>query len=95
MISQPENLEGDESFDRHEMDYHSEPGPTDDELVNKEGLQVANLKLSGLYYIDGIEYEYSKANRIIEQSLNLIKVGSTSGYNNYYSNPKYTPTKIK
>lgn len=95
MISQPENLEGDQSFERKKMDYHSEPGPTDDEMVNQEGLQVANQKLSGLYYIDGIEYEYSKANRIIEQSLNLIKVGKTSGYNNYYSNPKYTPTKIQ
>jgi len=49
---------------------------------------VINMKLSGLYYIDGMTWEYSPSTESIMQSLILIKKGKTSGYLNKHNATK-------
>jgi hypothetical protein len=63
----------------------------DIDTMTKETNMVLNTALSGLYYIDGMEFVYDKsiAERI-EQKLILLKIGNRSNLDN-----KYTPTKIK
>ena len=55
----------------------------------EEKIKIArNMKLSGLYYIDGMFWEYSPAMGSILQSLILIKKGKTSGYLNKHNATK-------
>ena len=51
-------------------------------------MTLMNMKLSGLYYIDGMTWEYSPAMGSILQSLILIKKGKTTGYLNKHNATK-------
>ena len=65
--------------------------------IGQEGNQVPNGAVSGLYYIDGMEFEWDNWNRDIKQTLYLIKKGRMSNPANKYStpvvNPDWIPTK--
>lgn len=43
------------------------------ESLNDDTIEMPNFELSGLYYVDGIEYEYSAASRRFVETLYLIK----------------------
>ncbi len=88
MLSQPENLKGDMGTVKKDFTYKDENNLTDAEIVEAEGLQAINMKLTDLYYIDSILFEYSNKIGEIEETLFLIKKGDVSGYNNYHSFPK-------
>jgi flagellar biosynthesis chaperone FliJ len=88
MIAQANNLNGDESWEKPEMSKKDPYYLTDYDIVENEGLQMMNFKLSDLYYIDSILFEYSSEVGEIEETLFLIKKGKVSGYDNYHSRPK-------
>jgi len=56
-----------------------------EELVTNSTIWVPNIKLSGLYYIDGMKFEYNPNIGKIDQTIFLIKKGSTSGYVNKFN----------
>ena len=64
------------------------PLPTEvnqDDLVRDSDAWLPNMKLTGLYYIDGMIFEYKPSVNKIDQTLILIKKGSTSGLMNKYN----------
>ena len=68
-----------------------------DEIQNKKkildnpDIGIPNLSISGIYFIDGIEYEYTKGMEKIEQTLYLIKQTPSNNYLNMSSLPKLSP----
>lgn len=62
---------------------------TSENILN-EGNVIINIALSGLYYIDGMEFTYDSSIGKIKQKLILLKKGIRSNFNN-----KHTPAKIK
>lgn len=92
MMSNEQNLVGDQGTDRPKLEFrYDEENITDDEIILSEGMQLLSGKLSDLYYIDSIVYEYSKLVGEIEQTLYLIKKGATSGYNNAHTHTRIEP----
>ena len=79
MIMQESNLDGNET---------TEPDQTYDNEVEAEQGLVSNMKLSDIYYIDGIFFEYNNEMRTIKQTLKLIKKGKISGYDNLHTLPR-------
>lgn len=64
------------------------PLPTElnqDDLVRDDNAWLPNMKLTGLYYVDGMIFEYKPSTGKIDQTLILIKKGATSGYMNKYN----------
>lgn len=65
-----------------------------EDIIMDGGAYMPNIKLSGLYYIDGMSFDYSnEAGRII-QTLFLIKKGKTSGYENRHTSPRVPKNEI-
>jgi hypothetical protein len=60
--------------------------------VQDDGNMFANFKLTGLYYIDGMNFIYSTSEGRIIQELILLKKGPTSGYQNRHTAPKVDDT---
>lgn len=58
------------------------------DLVLDPGEQFINIKLSGIYYIDGMTFKYDIGEQRIIQILHLIKKGMTSGYENRHTMSK-------
>lgn len=84
MLSQASNIGGAASITPDEINVESD---TELNLVESECDDVLNVKLTDLYYVDGIEFEYNENDSIV-QILSLIKKGHTSGYNNIHTLPK-------
>lgn len=87
-----------EPNDEIEEDATPLPDEINKEDINlDDGAYMPNMKLSGLYYIDGMRFEYSPQIGKINQILLLFKKGSTSGYGNKHTTPKVpdkrTPNK--
>lgn len=61
---------------------------TTDAILSDDSIGVPNLEVSGIYYIDGIEYEFNQTG-LMQQYLYLIKhSGVNNSYLNYSSLPK-------
>lgn len=58
------------------------------DIVLDDSALMPNFKLTGLYYIDGMKWEYEPSYGQIIQSLKLIKKGITSGYHNKHNAPR-------
>ncbi len=72
--------------------------PTDEidnkqDIINNPMFGVPNLSISGIYFIDGIEYEYRRGNEKITQILYLIKQTPVNNYLNMSSLPKLSPNE--
>ena len=64
------------------------------DLIRDSDAFAVSLKLSGIYYIDGMTFEYTPETGKINQTLRLIKKGLTSGYINRHNGigvPELTP----
>ena len=48
-----------------------------------------NIAISGIYYIDGVEFEYNKSREDIIQTLYLVKKGDINNWDNRTSEPKF------
>ena len=55
------------------------------DLIIDSDMYLPNAKLSGLYYIDGMKFEYSQETGKIDQTLKLLKKGITTGYYNRHT----------
>lgn len=76
-------------------DESNVPLPTEvnqEDIIMDGGAYMPNMKLSGLYYIDGMTFEYARDSGRIVQILHLIKKGKTSGYENRHNNPRMPQT---
>ena len=76
-------------------DESNVPLPTEvnqEDIIMDGGAYMPNMKLSGLYYIDGMTFEYARDRGRIVQILHLIKKGKTSGYENRHNNPRMPQT---
>ena len=58
------------------------------DLIEREDISLPNIGLSGMYYIDGMRFEYSYKENKISQYLLLIKRGSLSNLSNFETAPK-------
>lgn len=65
-----------------------------EDLTLDDGAYMPNFKLSGLYYIDGMRFEYNQQIGKINQILLLFKKGSTSGYENRHTVPKVPNSRM-
>ena len=84
-----------EASEEIEEDRSNIPNEINEEdIIQDDGAYMPNFKLSGLYYIDGMKFEYSIELGRIVQTLYLIKKGSTSGYANKHTMPKVPDSKI-
>jgi hypothetical protein len=63
------------------------------DVINNPMFGVPNLSISGIYFIDGIEYEYRRGNEKITQILYLIKQTPVNNYLNMSSLPKLSPNE--
>lgn len=63
-------------------------GNTDAELLTSNKKVIVNFALSGLYYIDGIEYYYNREEQRIVQYMYLIKRGIQSNMQNPFTGPR-------
>ena len=59
-----------------------------EEIINNPDFGIPNLSISGIYLINGIEYEYSQGHEKIYQTLYLIKQTPINNYLNMSSLPK-------
>lgn len=57
----------------------------DGDVILDGRVMTVNLKLSDIYYIDGMTFEYDSKEGKINQTLKLIKRGITSGYTNKHN----------
>jgi len=80
-----------DSVQQPEIELPSEINEED--IIMDGGALVPNIKLSGLYYIDGMQFEYSYDIGRIVQTLFLIKKGNTSGYYNKHNLPRVPADK--
>ena len=48
-----------------------------------------NIALSGIYYIDGVEFDYTSEREEIVQTLYLVKKGNILNWDNRTSKPKF------
>lgn len=62
----------------------------DKDTQTQTGKMVVNLAISGMYYIDGMEFTYEQIEGKLVQKLILLKKGIRTNIEN-----KHTPTKIK
>lgn len=92
LISELENITSEN--DNTEMTKIESDDVDIKELLINDGNQFPNYKLSGLYYIDGMQFEYERNNGRIIQTLFLIKKGSTSGYENKHTSPKVDASNL-
>lgn len=60
----------------------------EEDVIMDGGVMVPNMKLSGMYYIDGMKFEYKYETNRIVQTLFLIKKGKTTGYHNRHNVPR-------
>jgi len=78
------------NLSRNDTDIDADVHDLPDEINQKdtmmdESVYMPNLKLSGLYYIDGMKFIYDRNKGSIVQSLQLLKKGKTSGYHNKHN----------
>jgi len=59
-----------------------------EDIIMDDRAYMPNIKLSGLYYIDGMTFEFRYDVGRIVQILHLIKKGNTSGYENRHTTPR-------
>lgn len=85
MMSNEPNVFGDQGDKKPPMTTEDDHDLTDIDILTSEGIMFPNVKLSDIYYIDGIVFEYSLSVGEIEQTLYLIKQGKTSGYHNAHT----------
>lgn len=64
------------------------------EILDNPKFGVPNYAISGIYYINGIEYSYKGDNKKIVQTLYLIKQTPANNYLNMSSIPKLTPNML-
>ncbi len=81
------NLAGDDSPDAYPTDKETEG------ILNDASAGLIDLAVSGMYYIDGMEFDYvndshGSRNPEIVQKLFLIKKGIMTNYSNFVSVPK-------
>ena len=50
---------------------------------------LLNITVSGIYYIDGVEFEYNKDDEDIVQTLYLVKKGNIYNWDNRTTKPKF------
>lgn len=93
MIKNANNLGG--STDVQSGVLGTPPNLDEQAMTMSDGTQYQNLKLSGLYYIDGMRFEYNIETQEIYQTLILFKKGIVSGYQNRHSVPKLPLHKIE
>lgn len=70
---------------------HPETGEehmTNRELIQNQGVPLPVMTKCGLYYIDGMTFEYSFSNNQIEQTLYLIKRGNLTSMQNKHTSAK-------
>ena len=79
MIMQESNLVGNDT---------TEPDKTYDTAIEAEQGLISNMKLSDVYYIDSIYFEYRNDMQSIKQILKLIKQGNNNGYENLHTSPR-------
>lgn len=87
MFDNVSNIEGIPDDTKTDVINVSDKWPTD-ELWRDDSAFMPNIKLSGLYYIDGMKWEYTPELGHISQSLTLIKKGITTGYFNRHNPPR-------
>lgn len=59
----------------------NEQSPSNSQFVSEQNIEIVNQGLSGLYYIDGVEFEYNiEREQKIYQKLTLIKKGVWGNY---------------
>jgi hypothetical protein len=85
IAEQTSNIVGNQDTKNDDMHFMEEwsKGTT---LID-DNLWVLNIKLSGMYYIDGMEFLFNHDYNEIIQILYLIKKGKTTGYNNKHTPP--------
>ena len=92
MVKNVNNLSGNQDVQSSELNMP--PNLAERAITMSDGTQFQNLKLSGLYYIDGMRFEYDSEAQEIRQTLILFKKGIVSGYQNRHSIPKLPLDKI-
>jgi len=58
------------------------------DMTIDEKTQIFNPSLSGMYYIDGMRFEYRYQENIIKQFVQLIKKSNLNNINNLHTLPK-------
>lgn len=67
---------------------NSGDGTDINEILNNENAGVINLSVSGIYFINGIDYTYTPSSKQIKQTLYLIRQIPSTNFTNYSSLPK-------
>ena len=67
----------------------------EEDIIMDGGVMMPNIKLSGMYYIDGMKFEYKPEYGRIVQTLFLIKKGKTTGYQNKHNIPRMPIDEIE
>ena len=79
-----DNITGEEdNIDAASIDINEDI--TEDDIIMDGDYYLPNFKLSGLYYIDGMTFEYARDEGRIIQTLHLIKKGILTGYENRHT----------
>jgi len=64
-------------------------GVSDNDLLEHDGVGVTSPEDSGIYYIDGIRYDYIAGNETIQQYLYLIRKGPILSMDNRSTMAKF------
>ena len=88
MMANWSNFNGKEDTDKEEPEVQE--GLKNHEIDN--ATPIMNIAISGIYYIDGVEFEYNKSREDIIQTLYLVKKGDINNWDNRTSKPKFKDT---
>lgn len=87
LLSSMGNLVGQQVDGQENTDLEID-GKTIRDLIQSEAIQLPVPSKSGLYYIDGMEFDYNANKQTITQKLYLIRRGNESSYQNRHTYPR-------
>ena len=68
---------------------HLSAGPwSDKDLIDRNDIELPNMGLTGMYYIDSMRFEYNYNENQLKQYVRLIKKCRLSNISNFYTAPK-------
>ena len=82
------NLTGEVKIEQDKLDDESDTKTNPEYMIENDHVWFRNEKLSGMYYIDSMEFIFNHDYNEIVQILYLIKKGSTTGYHNAHTLPR-------
>lgn len=96
LLESSTNVDGNNTIEKDNIsaELKASTGMSLRDIAINSGIPVTETQKNGIYYIDGMTFEYSYGDNEIVQTLYLIKKGSQTNLNNKYTSPRLGPNEF-